>query len=479
MLTSAVLPTGFYLFDSCQRRGLDGKNQVSLTSEEATAALGPIIKARMEQQANVFLTGNRTADWFGPYNCRFSDDQVPTPPSQILQCKNPVRPVNKDFWKRSRAGEIVLSPFENWIMQLDYSNGTAGEKVGNPIDVYTFISASGMGHPISRPAVSDWCTIGSYQYRGRLRVQYQSFNKMSEVTPYQVGWVDPKHSDVDEISCLLHGADVQSELADHNRRLIDVATAMAEMPETVKSIINGCKTVLRLYKDAKQKELRLRNLVKGPRGSSATANKQWIKDRKDQADAITDVWLNFRYNITPTKILIEDMIKYHFGLETEFIRSRKREEYEIDFPFRVADGWESPESMVQNHRIMIKARLQADATKADAYLSSNLFVTAWELVPLSFVVDWFLTIGDFFSSLMPVPSVQQGATYSWKVDDTYSFNHVESGARVNVRFNHYKRSVINPSDYCRVYLNVDLTTYRQLDALALSWKMFVRNFFKP
>lgn len=479
MLVSGIFPTGSYSVDACQRRDLDKKNQVSLTNEEATAALGPFIEARMASHANVHLTGNRSADWLGPYNCRFDEGQVPTPPSKILKCENPVRPVNKDFWKRSRAGEIVLSPFEDWIMQLDYSNGVQGKENGKPFDTYTFISASGLGHPTTHQSKSDWCTIGSYQYRGRLRLQYQSFVKMSEVTPFQVGWVDPKHVDVDEISCIMHGVDIQSELADHNRRLIDVATAMAEMPETVKSIINGCKTVLRLYKDAKRKELRLRDRVKGPKGSSATANRQWIKDRKDQADAIADVWLNFRYNITPTKILIEDMIKYHFGLETEYIRSRKRVEYDIDLPFRVADSWESPKSLVQNHRTMIKARLEADATKADAYLSSNLFVTAWELVPLSFVVDWFLTIGDFFSSLMPVPSVQQGATYSWKVDDTYLFKHKESGARVSMRFNHYKRSVINPSDYCRVYLNVDLSTYRQLDALALSWKMFVRNFFKP
>lgn len=479
MLVSGILPTGAYYVDACQRRNLDGTGQVSLSNEEATAELGPFIKARMEAHSLVYRTSRRDAQWFGPYNCVFDDTQVPNPPSRILRCENPVRPVNKDFKRRSKAGEIVLSPFEDWMMILEYQNGVIGEKNGKPADAYSWLSASGLGHPITKPSTSDWCTIGSYQYRGRLRLVYQSYVNMVEKTPYQLGWVDPIPSDVDEVSCIIHGADVQEELSDHNKRLIDVATAMAEMPETVKSIVNGCKQVLKLYRDAKRKELRIKDRVKGPKGSSATANRQWIKDRKDQADAIADVWLNFRYNITPTKILIEDMIKYHFGLETEFIRSRKRVEYEVDFPFPVSDGWECPDPLVQNHRTMIKARLASDSVKADAYLSSNLFVTAWELVPLSFVVDWFLTIGDFFSSLVPVPSVQQGATYSWKVDGTYVFNHKESGARVSMRFNHYKRSVINPSDYCRVYLNVDLSTNRQLDALALSWKMFVRNFFKP
>lgn len=479
MLVSGVFPTGFFKVDSCQRRDLDEKNQVSLTTEQATAALGPFIKSRMDSHATVYRSSNRDAAWFGPYSCTFNDTQVPNPPSRILNCERPVRPANKDFVRRSKAGEIVLSPFEDWTMILSYQNGVVGEKFGNVLSAYAFLSSTGLGYPQSDAHTSDWCTIGNYQYRGRLRIDYQRYVGMSEKTPYQLGWVDPRPEDIDEISCIIHGADVQEELSDHNRRLIDVATAMAEMPETVKSIINGCKQVLRLYKDAKRKELRLKNLVKGPKGSSATAHKQWIKDQKDRADAIADVWLNFRYNITPTKILIEDMIKYHFGLETEFIRSRKRVEYNIDFPFPANEHWSCPDPLVQNHRTMIKARLRADAVKADAYLSSNPFVTAWELVPLSFVVDWFLTVGDFFSSLMPVPSVQQGATYSWKTDGEYLFYHDETNARVSVRLNHYKRSVINPSDYCRVYLNVDLSTNRQLDALALSWKMFVRNFFKP
>lgn len=476
MLVRAFLPTGFYAVDGCQRRDLDGRNQVWLPNEEATAALGPFIESRLRDHSTTYRTGNRSADWFGPYNCRFSDIQVPIPPSKILNCKQPVKPVNKNFRKRSRDGEIVLSPFENWIMQLDYNNGFTGTKNGKPFATYAFLDASGLGHPAP---VGNWCTIGSYQYRGRLRLDYQSFVNMSEVTPYQVGWVDPTHDDMESLSCILHGRDIQSELADHNSRLIDVATAMAEMPETVQSIVDGCKTILRLYKAAKRKEMRLRNRVSGPVNSTETANRQWRKNRQDEADAIADVWLNFRYNITPTKILIEDMIKYHFGLKTEYLRSRKREEYDVELPFALRAGWKTADTMTQEHRIMIKARLSADATKADAYLSANPLVTAWELVPLSFVVDWFLSVGDFFSSLTPVPSVQQGATYSWKIDDTYTFIHEESKARVTMRLNHYKRTVINPSDYCRVYPNVDLTTYRKLDALALSWKLFVRNFFKP
>ena len=376
MLVKGFIPTGSYSVDSCQRRNLDGPGQVTLSNEQATAELGSFIAARIQAHSNVYRTTNRDASWFGPYKCEFSDTQVPNLPSKFLSCEKPVRPVNKDFRRRSEAGEIVLSPFFNWNVRLDYQNGVEGEIDGSVIHAYSSISASGLGTPVSKPSTSTWCTIGTYQYRGRLRLDYQHLKNLSEKTPYQLGWTDPDGQVFDNIPCVIHGSDVQEELSEHNSRLIDAATAMAEMPETVKSIVQGCKEVLRLYKDAKRKELRIKNLVRGPKGSSVTANKQWVKDRKDQLDAIADVWLNFRYNITPTKILIEDMIKYHFAMRTEYLRSRKRVDRELD-NFINAPGWTCSQPITQVHRVMIKARLKADATKADAYLSTNLFVTAW------------------------------------------------------------------------------------------------------
>lgn len=478
MLTSCYMPTGDFDVVSMQKRRANNTTvSYGVTKEEAGAVFGEMFRAALRRDESVMTSGGRWPSYFGPFQCRFNNVPEPNIPDKFINCEKPVKPIHKDFQKRSREGEILLSDYYNWQAIISYIPGRLIASKGSIVRSTSWLSETGFVGP-GNSGGNKWVTVGEWQYRGRWDTFYQPVTFSGSVSPLDVGWRDPVEENFSSIFLPIDGASVNETFADHNRKLVDVLTAMAEMPETIKSIYQGCKTLLRMYRDAKRKDIRLRDRIKGINSDPDYSTKQRAHDIKTIHDAIADVWLNFRYNISPTAYLVEDLIKYSFENEVEFIRDRMRQEKSA-FWYTPDDSWYPSHEPKQTHRVMIKSRLEAGlASKSKAFLSADILTTAWELVPLSFVVDWFLTIGDTLSNLTPDAVHQQGATYSWKVDDVINFEHPETGAKVSIKLNAYKRKVINPSDYCRVYLNVDVNTFRQYDALALSWKMFTSNFLK-
>ena len=143
------------------------------------------------------------------------------------------------------------------------------------------------------------------------------------------------------------------------------------------------------------------------------------------------------------------------------------------------EGWSCKSELEYLFRVFIKRSIGRDQIKLGDILQTNAFVTAWELIPLSFVVDWVINVGNAIS-VFTTPAFQhaEGATISWRVDTDLVFYHEESGASVHARVKCYNRRVITPSDYCRVLILPDISPVRQLDAAALSWKMFIQKVFK-
>lgn len=111
--------------------------------------------------------------------------------------------------------------------------------------------------------------------------------------------------------------------------------------------------------------------------------------------------------------------------------------------------------------------------------SANAFLTAWELIPLSFVIDWFVNIGNMLSSTLGNNQFDyvEAATISLKVANAnFGYTH-ESGASVSVEIKGYQRNVIDPRDYCRFEFAPDVSGDRTYDAIALSWNLAVSKLF--
>lgn len=465
-----------FSFQAGSRYDANWKNKYSPTVEETTAALGPIFSQLFDAQRLAVQQTNKPYNFKGNYPV-YQGGVKPDIPTKLVECSEPLKPKFKDFKRRSAAGEILLSDYHNWQAFISYTNGQRVESLGAISKEYVTPGKYKIG-----TYSGDYIFANGYWWNGRVDSVWQTENLSEELTPFDVGWRDPSYEFFDSwLGTSVDGPAVQEELADHNDRTVDALTALAEMPETAASIVNGVKVILRMYLDARKRAFRLQNKVSEWKNAKTSDKnrRQVLRNIEELQSAISDVWLNFRYNIMPNVYLVEDLIKAHNAAETLFLRDRSRSIqtrpfYEPPNPL----NWSGTHKMDVTERVMIKSRLNVNSTKFDQQYSIGGFKTAWELIPLSFVVDWVISVGDFITASFPPAHAEQGATYSWKCGDEVYYKHTESGAQVTIRYQAYNRKVIDPSQYCKLYWVPDIDTVRQMDALALSWNIFIKQHFK-
>ena len=474
-MIKAAYETTTYSFIGILKIHRDSGEQSDLSNEEADSILRPLFDALKIKQRNMVqpdkfpLSFKRSEPTYG--------ESIPPLPDKIIYDDSPVRPNNKDFKRRSAAGEIVLSDYKKWGAIISYANGPVEDHRVKGYETYYGLNE--WSYSLSLPRSGSFVLVGDIWIMARVDTIVDYVYYKDEQNPYDLGWVDPTPEELNNFittNDVLSG-EVTSTLADHNDRTVDVLTSMAEMPETVEMIYNAIKTCLRMYIDARKKAFRLQNQVavwKNAKTSDRT-RRQIIRNITETNAAIADVWLTYRYGIMPNVYLIEDCLEALDAPETLFLRDRSR--YVDKVAFHEVLDWTS-EKVDLTHRVMIKSRLKEGSTKVDSQLSASLTKTAWELIPLSFVIDWFVNVGDVLSASWPTASAEQGATYSWKADFTSHYTHVDSSATVTIRYIGYRRMVIDPLQFCKLEWDPYIDTFRKMDAMSLAWKIFLESVFK-
>lgn len=452
-----------------------GQGETTLSKSEVDTHVRPLFEALLETQRS-------QSQWERfPLNFKtrvYSYIPGTNPvPSKLISDPEPYRPINKDFKRRSAAGEIVLSGFKNWQVQIDYTNGGQIKRY-LPESLTEYYGGHEYYPFVGSGSRNGFLFIGDTGYKFRVDAVWDFVEYKAELTPYQLGWVDPTIQELDDFisTRVVKSSMVTETLADHNDRTVDMLTSMAEMPDTVRMIYDAVKNCLRLYIDVRSKNLRLQNKVavwKNAKTSDRT-KRQTLRNIHEATEAIAANWLAYRYGIMPNVYLIEDALEAINAPKTLFLRDRMREHSTVHFLDR--GEWGNP--LVDVHeRVMVKSRLENDS-KIASQLSFSLTKTAWELIPLSFIVDWFVNIGDVLSATWPTASAAQGTTFSWKSQFTTQYRHEQSGAFVTIRYSGYKRIVIDPLQFCKLEWNPYMNAFRTYDALALSWKMFIESKFR-
>lgn len=294
---------------------------------------------------------------------------------------------------------------------------------------------------------------------------------------------------------------VTEVVANADKGAIDLLTAAAEMPETLRSVISGFKSVVELIKDAKKREFtvskafdrrkkylaerhaRDMEFLSHLRGAAKTRAQrrqiEWRAKRiqqtynralnetmKEFADAVASVWLNFRYNIMPNVYLAEDALNLFESWNAKFRTTRGKDVFDFTLS---AESWTDLDFSARDS-CTIK-RMLDPKLKNSSLIHANVVTTAWELVPLSFVVDWFINIGDILTSIFsPNLSLQQGAVYGRKIEFGESVRNTDTNAECRYSCKTFRRRVIEPNLLIGLDLQFDLSVFRQLDALALLWR---------
>jgi hypothetical protein len=187
---------------------------------------------------------------------------------------------------------------------------------------------------------------------------------------------------------------------------VNLAMCAVEYKETGRLFYDAAHKLLDIYRGIRQgKRAALKLLKSGIRSSPNT-------------------WMLYRYGITP---LVSDVSAISDLLGTlqdralvrrialkRHLRTFQRVKYTIpDSAVLDPSGWKTVEQDLHTRRVAyVQYRNDIDANMLGL---SNPAQLAWEVIPYSFVVDWFIGIGDYLSSLDALNATTRVSSTTTKV----------------------------------------------------------------
>lgn len=195
-----------------------------------------------------------------------------------------------------------------------------------------------------------------------------------------------RHFEPDEVSSILNS--LKSDVVQNSFSGFDLLTELAEFPETLEMIIGFLKAARHPIKG--MRELQEKYQRSRRRGNSHEVAHQEIAGQ----------WMQYRYGIMPLVYSIVDAVKLLEEGMTEFktdrafsvLRSKPIPTHSTESHIAIYRGHEIKISVVG------KASYSSARQRFTDLITTNLFLTAWELIPLSFVIDWFVNVGDVIFS---------------------------------------------------------------------------------
>lgn len=519
---------GTYRVDLSSVTMLSASDVPPTYSDIPYAATGPVrlvtapsgTNARLHAGALAYLQQVNTT--FGPRNIMvdgnlvfsgyMSGDDPGSQPEDVVQRREYIfKSNNTPFKRRVAAGEIVVSPYEKGHIQV---RKRAGLVFGNTMSTqFQWIT---MG--ICNSKLGFIKSGNRYYYTPNHFIE--SGVEIASVQRYTLyssaAWLFPQFYTPAQLYTNIMGKPHNGELitetwAENNSKALDLATELAEMPKTLSSILDGFSLLVDLVRSLKKRQIKLskvheltqkklgvdyitrkkqldakyRQLISDARSARRIETlarrhrkavmklDNWVKKQRkianhDYSQKAATLWLRFRYELSPLLYLVEDaanVLAYSY-LTFATTRKRRSDSTEMGIPLE----WGVKEQLItvpHDDRCWIKSSVGEPKTSNG--FKFNLFATAWELLTLSFVVDWFINIGDVISAFTGGWDPKNAACYSRRIQTTKTLEGKFPGSWVIVDINLYSRSVIDPRLESCLVSRFDLNWFRSLDALSLTW----------
>jgi hypothetical protein len=274
------------------------------------------------------------------------------------------------------------------------------------------------------------------------------------------------------------GHSLQKAYASMNEAALDVGVMLGELRETLAGLANPL-TALRDYAKLANK---LGRQGKRPKGS-------------DTLNMLSGSWLEWRYGIQPLILSIQDIIEHvrsqALALQGKLLRKGGKVKYEKQFS---VSGGSYPGSyyLYGDVDIEVKTKYRSvvfyNVTRPLSWQETygmnlgSLPGIAWELATLSFVWDWFFSVGDWLGSLKTSDArTVLGSTTSQKSTVVATarptkirfYNAVDakcSPGELQITYEKLDRRINQPLPLGPVVNREALSLKRQVDALTLLWQ---------
>lgn len=243
--------------------------------------------------------------------------------------------------------------------------------------------------------------------------------------------------------------DINSFLVTIKEQGINLGMMLAEYEQTAQMFAGSASRLVKLYRQARKGNLR-----------------GFFKTAKKAADPL-DNWMMYRYGIRP---FIQDANAIHEILLNaqrkvplvKKIKGRRIRDNRT-FTSKVGSEVRSQRWFASSQRVAwVKFTASFSRNMQDLGLT-NPPALLWEVIPFSFVVDWFIGIGDYLSSLDALIGVEKIACYTnlvWHGEVTHT------PVSCPVRYRSYSRTTFSASPKIPRW-DPSLTWKRLVDSTAM------------
>ena len=322
----------------------------------------------------------------------------------------------------------------------------------------------------------------------------------------------PKIESKDELDPSLYSTDLFTKvsveiLAKASSADFDAATNIAEGKETVDMLRTVLPDLFQTYRKLRKLWVQIPAELQRPN----RAKRRWLRARRrakkliyENGSAAANYHLLYRYGFLPLAMSVEDAIKALKRANASYITERTGDSaklkqlypphetalpvyYDVSYSNKTTGVWKGKGVDMRTKQV-----------------SLFLPVTAYELVPFSFVFEWFLNVGDLLQSLRPVPAQEQNscvsvlektgirgfilfeqASETTPVTDQIPYHEILKWEEYKLPISREIGCFTMSNDHFKrghpkrgLVVNNGMNFIRSVDALALLWQLQARKLFK-
>lgn len=184
---------------------------------------------------------------------------------------------------------------------------------------------------------------------------------------------------------------VMSNVVNDSYSNFDALTNLAEGKESLQLVLAALKAAVHPLRGVK-------DLIERYKKARARG-----KSHREANDDISGQWMQYRYGIMPLVLSIQDALELMSQKDDEFKTSRSKDVIDLGGINRNILSSEPTyffDRLVGSTTIRGTGKAQFDSSSLRLVdqITFNPFLTAWELIPMSFVIDWFVNVGDVIFS---------------------------------------------------------------------------------